>query len=478
MSAPSRVIDISTEPLGVVELLQGSRMQSLLPHDGEPDHRDAFFLQIIEELPAAIYVTDSAGRITYYNEACARLWGRNPKLGEDSRCGSPHLYWPDGRPMAHDECPMAITLKTGKAVRGMEAIAERPDGTRYPFVAYPTPLFGADGNLVGAVNLLVDISERQNFHNMAQRLAAIVESSDDAIVSKGLDGIITSWNAGAERIFGYTADEIIGKPITTIIPQERRDEEPVILSRIVRGERIEHYETVRQRKDGSLLDVSLTVSPIKSADGRIVGASKIARDITERKQAAELRELLINEIQHRVKNTLGTVQAIATQTFRTAQESERKSFNSRLQALAAAHDLLTNHNWDMAAVRDLIERVLAPFRERNSDRIRISGPNTALDVRKSLSLAMAVHELSTNAVKYGALSNEDGRVSLDWELTEDDTGRWLKFHWRESGGPAVQPPGPKGFGSMLIERALEADNGKAQVDFDPAGLICVLEVRL
>ena len=480
MNAPSRADNMSNEQQHKpAEGLQGLGVRSLLRRDGGPDHRhDSFFLQIIQDLPAAIYVTDSEGRITFYNEAAAHLWGRNPKLGEDLWCGSWRLFWPDGRPMAHDECPMAITLRTGKAVRGIEAVAERPDGTHYSFIPYPTPLFDVHGKLVGAVNMLVDNSERRNVQNMAQRLAAIVKSSDDAIVSKSLDGIITSWNAGAERIFGYTVEEIIGKPITTIIPRERLAEEPDILSRILRGERIEHYETLRRRKDGSLLNVSLTVSPIKNSEGRIVGASKIARDITERKQAAETQELLINEIQHRVKNTLSMVQAIAAQTFRTAPEGERQSFNSRLQALAAAHDLLTHHNWDVTAVRDLIERVLAPFRERNSDRIRIAGPNAALDVRKSLSLAMALHELGTNAVKYGALSNDHGHVNLNWELAEDRNGKWLKFLWKESGGPPVQPPGPKGFGSVLIERALETDNGKAQVEYLPSGLKCLLEIRL
>ena len=255
-----------------------------------PDHSDpvdADFLQMIQNIPAAVYTTDAAGRITFYNEAAAALWGRRPKLGEDWWCGSWRLYWPDGAPMAHDECPMAVTLKTGKAVRGVEAIAERPNGERYPFIPYPTPLFDAKGKLTGAVNLLIDITDRKRNEEAAQRLAAIVACSDDAIVSKDVDGVITSWNEGAERIFGYTAEEIIGRSITVLIPTDRQDEEPGILRRILRGDRIEHYETVRQRKDGSRIDISLTVSPIKNAEGKIIGASKIARDITDRKRLDE-----------------------------------------------------------------------------------------------------------------------------------------------------------------------------------------------
>jgi PAS domain S-box-containing protein len=163
--------------------------------------------------------------------------------------------------------------------------------------------------------MLVDISARKRADADAQRLASIFESSDDAIISKDLDGIISSWNRGAERIFGYTAEEVIGKPVTILIPEERMSEEPEILDRIRHGKRIDHYDTVRRRKDGSLIDISLTISPLKDADGRIIGASKIARDITERKRAQEQQKLLVNEMQHRIKNSLATVQAIATQTL-------------------------------------------------------------------------------------------------------------------------------------------------------------------
>ena len=193
--------------------------------------------------------------------------------------------------MPHDECPMAIALKEGRIIRGAEAIAERPDGTRIWFTPYPTPLFDDAGNITGGINMLVDITERKQAEVAKARLAAIVESSDDAIITKGLDGVITTWNTGAERLFGYIAQEAIGQPITMLIPPDRRDEEPTIIERLRRGERVDHFETIRMRKDGSLLDISLTISPVKDLDGRIVGASKVARDITERKQIEQaLRE--------------------------------------------------------------------------------------------------------------------------------------------------------------------------------------------
>jgi PAS domain S-box-containing protein len=249
---------------------------------------DDFFRELVNALPAAIYTTDPSGRITYYNEAAAALWGCRPDLGNSDWCGSWRLFWPDGRVMPHEQCPMATAVKKQQAIRGLEAIAERPDGTRVPFLPFPTPIFNASGVFVGAVNMLVDITERKRAEEATQRLASIVDSSDDAIISKDLDGIISSWNNAASRLFGYEAAEVIGKPVTILIPQDRRDEELFILQQIRRGERIDHYETVRRRKDGGLIDVSLTVSPVRNAQGKIIGASKIARDITKRKREVDV----------------------------------------------------------------------------------------------------------------------------------------------------------------------------------------------
>lgn len=251
---------------------------------------EARYQELIHALPAAVYTTDERGCITLYNQAAVDLWGREPEVGKDLWCGSWKIYRPDGTPLPLAECPMAVALREGRAIRGEEIVIERPDGTRRHVLPHPEPMY-ADGVVVGATNMLVDVSKLKQAERDIAHLAAIVRSSEDAIVSKNLQGIVTSWNGAAERLFGYTAEEMIGQPVSRLIPQDRHDEEPGILERIRRGESIEHYETIRQRKDGTVFPISLTVSPLIDLHGKIVGASKIARNITEQKRAEEaLRE--------------------------------------------------------------------------------------------------------------------------------------------------------------------------------------------
>ena len=278
---------------------------------------------VLDALPAAIYTTDAAGRLTYYNPAAVELAGREPVLGSDEWCVTWRLYHPDGTPMPHDQCPMALAIRENRVVRGAEAILERPDGTRVPFLPYPAPLYDKTGALSGAVNMLVDTSERKVAKNSLAYLAAIVESSDDAIISKDLNGIVTSWNRAAEEIFGYTSDEMIGSRIHILLPQARLYEEDLILSKIGRGERIEHFETVRRRKDGREIDVALTISPIRDEAGCIIGVSKIARDISERKRAEDLVRCLNETLERRVGERTSELATANEQLRAEAVERER-----------------------------------------------------------------------------------------------------------------------------------------------------------
>jgi PAS domain S-box-containing protein len=305
-------------------------------------------------------------------------------------------------------------------------------------------------------------------------LASIVESSDDAIISKSLDGIITSWNRGAERVFGYTAEEAIGQPITIVIPPDRQDEERMILTRIRRGERIDHFETVRQRKHGSLIVVSLTVSPVKNAEGKIVGASKSARDITEQKRSQEQIATLAREAEHRSKNLLATVQATVNLSQSDTPEGLKQAIEGRIQALANVHSLFVETRWIGAELSAVANQELAPYSEKDQRRVRIEGPQVLLEPNAAQAVAVTLHELATNAAKYGALSVPDGHIGLKW-LHEAD-GR-LILCWREMGGPAVQMPTHKGFGTRIIERMIDQLKGKARFDWHAHGLVCEITLR-
>ncbi|MDP9734820.1 UNVERIFIED_ORG: PAS domain S-box-containing protein [Rhizobium sp. SORGH_AS260] len=449
----------------LIDVTKAKRMEDRI-RENERNLRD-----LLEALPAAVYTTDADGRITFFNRAAVEMAGRVPALG-DEWCVTWRLFRTDGTFLPHDQCPMAVAIKEDRPIRGEEAVAERPDGTRVPFIPYPTPLHDSEGRLTGAINMLVDISDRKKAEEFAERLAAIVTFSDDAIVSKDTQGIIQTWNKGAERLFGYTAADVIGKPITILIPPERQDEEPEILARICRGEHIEHYETVRMKKDGSLIDVSLTVSPLKDGKGQIIGASKIARDITEKRQEERRHLLLINELNHRVKNTLATVQSLASQTFRGERDNHAfRQFESRLVALARAHDLLTQESWQGADLHEILTRSLQAVCLDPGRQLEVSGPPCRLNPKLALSLSMAFHELGANATKHGALSVDGGKVAVHWSIDGSGEGKTLHLTWRELHGPSVTAAEKRGFGSRLLEQALARElDAQVLLSFPESGV--------
>lgn len=328
----------------VVPIMPAVRAQNTLRE------RERRFRELLDALPAAIYTTDAEGRLTYYNTAAAELWGQQPTLGFSEWCGSWRLFWPDGTPMRHDECPMAIALKEDRAVRGSEALAERPDGTRVPFIPYPTPLHDEAGKLVGAVNMLVDI--------------------------------------------------------------------------------------------------------------------------TERKRSEEQQALLVRELHHRVKNTLATVQAIMGSTARSSESIEdfKTALIGRIGALAKTHRLLTDEA-GAVSFGDLLHNELDAFDDGSDGRITITGPDVTLTTQLAVSLGMAVHELTTNAAKYGSLSVFGGKVDVTWSVTIEATRRTLNFDWVESSGPQVAPPRRQGFGSRLLEFVLPGQiQARATIDYRREGI--------
>lgn len=246
-----------------------------------------FNTNVFDNLPVAIYTCDRNGYITAYNKAAVQLWGREPEIGKARWGGSWKVYQVNGEPVKLETRAVTRTLKEKKVIEGDEVIIERPDGSTRNVLPSSVPIFDQQGELIGATNTLIDITEQRKADTQQSMLAAIIASTDDAIISKTLDGIITSWNGAAERMFGHTSSKAIGKHITLIIPPERLEEENVIISKIRNGEKMDHFETWRVTKDGRQIPLSITVSPIKDHTGRVVGASKIARNISAQKAAEE-----------------------------------------------------------------------------------------------------------------------------------------------------------------------------------------------
>jgi PAS domain S-box-containing protein len=337
--------------------------------------------------------------------------------------------------------------------------------------------------MIAGVSGPVGSRERLRGELAAEHYAAIIESSDDAIISKDLNGTILTWNHGAELLFGYTAEETVGKPITILIPIERQDEEPFILEKVRRGERVHHYETIRQRKDGTLVDISLTVSPIKNGRGEIVGASKIARDITATKRAHERQELLLREMDHRVKNLFTLAISVLTLSARyvTSVPQLIDYARDRLSALARAHALTLSHGPRApyaavpATLHSLVEAITEPhLSEGDSRQLSIVGCDMEISGSSISSLALLLHEFATNSVKYGALSSTTGQIEVHCADRDGD----VVITWSEHGGPPVAPPiGREGFGDLLVRATVTGQlGGDISREWKPGGLVIRLSL--
>jgi len=419
---------------------------------------------LFRQATGGIALTDLDGRFIMVNDRLCEITGRSE--AELLQLRMQDITFRDDLPATVAQ--FDNLLKRGESV-SIEKRLVRKDGS----LVWVSNSLGAVRDETGSIrqvsSIILDISGRRRAEALERRLAAIIASSDDAILGTDLEMRVTSWNNGAVHLYGYAAEEVLGRPVTFLVPADRPDEEPAIIARIRQGERVEPHETKRRHKDGRLIDVSLTVSPIHDEHGRVIGASKIARDITERKAAERLQQVLMGELQHRVKNVLATVQAIARQTFGRGEGGATDTFFARLTSLAHAHDLLTRENWNGAELSAVVADIIAPYRP---EQFEVAGPPLRLPPRSVLTVSLAMHELATNAAKYGALSVPQGRVEIRWGLRRDDPSHF-ELHWREAGGPAVAPPAHKGFGTRLIQQALAAElRGEVQVAYEAEGVIC------
>ncbi len=379
-----------------------------------------------------------------------------------------------------DDMPEQTRLFSRLAATGesfdMEKRYVRKDGSHVWVNNTVSALRDEQGRIHQVAVISVDITERKKAQEAERRLVSIIASSNDAILAIDLGMAITSWNGGAERLYGYKAEEIVGQSVMVLVPDDRIDEEPALLEQIKAGSMVDAYETKRRSKDGRLVDVLLSVSPIHDAAGRIIGASKIAHDISAKKEAERLQAVLIGELHHRVKNVFATVIAIARQTLSKATDTQDAvaALEARLSAMAHAHDLLAVGDWQSADLIAVVEQAVAPYPPEVFD---VSGPSVLLPQKAVATLSLALHELGTNAAKYGALSVSTGRVQIIWDF--DPEASALSLRWQERGGPIVGSPTKKGFGSRLVERLLAAElNGTSKIMYDAAGVVCEIEAVL
>jgi two-component system, chemotaxis family, CheB/CheR fusion protein len=348
---------------------------------------------LFELRPVAVYACDASGVIQEFNSRAIELWGREPKRGDTDEkfCGSLKLCRPDGTVLPHEQCPMADVL-TGRIpqARDAEVLIERPDGSRITVLVNIRPLVSERGDITGAMNCFYDITERKHAEERLRasehRLASLIESSNDAIIRQSLDGTIESWNPAAERLFGYTADEAVGRPISLNIPAARAEEETQIIASVRAGEPVEHFESVRVRRDGQTIQASLTISPIRDQAGRIVGASQIARDITNQKRLeAELLEAdrrkneFLAMLAHELRNPLAPMR-------NSVQILRLKSADA--EAVASASDMMERQVGQMVRlVDDLLDvnRITRGKIELRRGRVELASVvNHAVEAARSL----------------------------------------------------------------------------------------------
>jgi PAS domain S-box-containing protein len=361
----------------------------------EPTLATAWLAAIIDSSDDAIISKDLNGVITTWNAGAEAIFGYRPA---EAIGRSVTMLIPEDR--LDEEPGILARIRKGERIRHYETVRRHKSGRLINISLTVSPILGEDGSVIGASKIARDITQRMSNQLEIEKLAAIVDSSSDAIITKDLDGVITSWNSGAQAIFGYMADEAIGRPVTMLIPDDRIDEEPGILSRVRNGDAVDHYETIRRRKDGRLIDISLNVSPIRDANGKVIGASKIARDITEHKRlAAAERE---SEMMHRLVET---------------QESERHRIARNL------HDHIGQ---EMTALRLKVDRIAA----------MLDGEHPALEELESVRTLAEKMDMDVGFLSWEMRPTELGFLGLADALSSF-TSEWSRQYGIEADFHAV-----------------------------------------
>lgn len=448
--------------------------------------------QFIELMPIAIYACDAKGRLCWFNRRAVALWGREPKIGEDVEFvrGSLRLYRLNGQSIEQKDTPMSLVLRTGTAVHGRDTIIERPDGSRLIAMVHIDPVHDEAGGLIGAINCFHDITAMKAAERLARdserRLRDLLEALPIAIYTTDAQGYITSYNEAAAELWQvrpsigesqwcgswrlYTA---AGEPLA-------HSACPMALTLKEKGD-FRGKEAMLERKDGTRIPFLAFPSLLRDGNQKVIGAVNMMVDISERRRAEERQKSLMDELNHRVKNTLATVQSLAANTAREAAvpPAMRQAFEGRLIALSRTHDQLTRTGWQTADLNSIVQEIFAPYRDGLADRITISGEPVNLAPRQALALAMVFNELAANARRHGSLSVANGGLRLSWLIKPARGRTTLRLDWKETGGPAASTPDRKGFGMRLIERSIVNElRGVADLKYKRGGLSASIKIPL
>lgn len=443
----------------------------------------------LELLPVAACFCDTDGNLCQFNGRAAHLWGRTPAgdCSSERFCGSHQLLYADNMPMAHKNSPMADVLRTGIGIKDQAIGIEKPDGSRIAVLMNIEPVFDEDGNLRGAINCLQDITELRGAAETAKlnerNLHSVLDALPGAIYTTDASGRISFYNkasvamVGREPQLGSDAWCVSWKLLDPDGKPLPHEEYPMAIA-LKERRPLAEAEAIAERPDGRHVPFLAYPTPLFDAAGDLTGAVNMLVDISERKRASEAQNLLINELNHRVKNTLATVQSLACQSVKSAKSPTEfvEKFSGRLQSLAHAHTILTDKTWCGAELSDLVRGQLIPD-DIDAERIAISGPSLTLPAQPALHLALMLHELGMNARRYGALSVPNGHLAVTWGVEGQESSE-LVLHWQESGGPPVIEAASRGFGLKLIERSLLSYGGQAAMSFAAEGMSCNIRLPI
>lgn len=433
-------------------------------------------VDMLEQLPVGVMVSDPSGRTLFRNRALHDMWqGARTLDGFDSWTSYPAWAAATGAALGPADWPLAKALNTGVAIKAEAIDFQRFDGSMGRMLVSAEPVRNAAGTVVSGVAIAQDISllHAAEIQISLDReiLRQIGENTPDLIYAKDRQSRMIFANPAVLSATGRTWDEIAGRADTEWHPDPIEaarfveDDEQVMSSGETR-----RFEEILTGPLGAETFLS-TKTPLKDPSGFVLGLFGISKNITAEKQAEAQRQLLMHELNHRLKNMLAMVQSLAQMTLKPALKSDDVwgVFDARIQVLASASDVLIRQHWDGAEVGGLLAEVLSAHGCGPEGRIRLSGPEAWVNAQVATALSLSIHELCTNAVKYGALSVEHGLVEVSWSLLHEPEGH-VALQWRESGGPRVAAPTRRGFGSRLIVQAFGDSGSTAQIHFPPSGV--------